>query len=334
MAAAGPGALLVYNTGSRRSGPFDTNGISHGHSPLPVTAHRRGRPPPGFGPGRLQGRQGGGRGQGWQGRQAPGGSGAGGGCPGQPAADCRQLCRHRHAGAAGRIPGGGQDLRSGAGGAGGGGPAGQGRAAAGAAGRRPRPPVRGPGPGPVAQAGEQLQPRPAAGRPATDQRRRGRPDALRPGKRPRPVRDGQAGAVLHHGGGTDLRGGGLARHQARQLRADQFADLPHRRQPAAGGHLERARARDRQASSGPAGQAGGRRAAGAGVHRQRGPGGTGGGYRHRHLPGGGRLRRRWRAAAGHVHPPGHQLRPARRCAGGAAHRPARGRWRTGGVRGA
>ena len=103
-----------------------------------------------------------------------------------------------------------------------------------------------------AQAGGQLPAlRPAAGAEDGQRQRRG-PAALRPGERPRAAAHGEARAVLRHRERADLRRGGLAQHQAGQPRADQHADLPHRRHLPAGGHAQRARARNRD----PQGRAG------------------------------------------------------------------------------
>ncbi|MCW0425642.1 hypothetical protein NB713_003585 [Xanthomonas sacchari] len=218
------GDLLIYNTiHAIHQGHDDdaTADAPHCHLRCRAAGHHHAAAE------RLQaGRRG--QGQGCRQRKGTGG-GAGGGGGGQPSCGGGQLQRHRGAGSARRVAGGGQDLRRGPGGAGRGRPAGARRAAAGAAGPRPRAAGAGAERGATAQAGEQLPPLAAVGGPATGQRRRRRSDQVRPGQRARATPVGRAGAVLCHGGGADLRGDRLALDQDRQLRADQHADLPHRR---------------------------------------------------------------------------------------------------------
>src|SRR5690606_26658162 len=124
----------------------------------------------------------------------------------------------------------------------------------------------------------------------------------------------------------------LAFHQARQLRADQHPDLPHRGCRPPGGDPQRPRARTGDDEARAAGATAGGRASRAQIRRHRGPGRAGGRRRQRHLPRGLRLRQRRRVAARHVRAPLDRLRPPRQRPGHPAERAAGRRRQAGGVR--
>lgn len=223
-------------------------------------------------------------------RKEGGGCRAGGNRQGRAPCGSRQLHRHRCAGAARRGASGGQDLGRCAVGDGGRRPEGVGGPGAGAPGSGSRASGGGAERSAAAQAGKQLSPRHAVGGAAVGQRRRCGPAQIRCRKQPCAAPACSVGALLHHGAGANLRRDRIALDQDRQLRADQHADLPHRRRFAARGHAQRARTRTGHAQVGPAGDLAGRCAAWPAIRRQGGPHRAGGGFRQWHVSCGLRVR--------------------------------------------